>query len=134
MKFLAITLIPHLPDPITGVVDSTTERLQRRQRSQSRFLALLRSKPTEPEIAAWLTEWVETWGRSSNTPEERAQRQARALRNRQRILAVDQLLTPEQRQHAVAELQEYIDQMHDLAAEPPSVSVSGEASNSDSAL
>ena len=115
-------------------LDSTTERLQRRRRSQPRFLALLRSKPTEPEIAAWLTEWVETWGRSSNTPEERAQRQARELRNRQRILAVDQLLTPEQRQHAVAELQGYIDQMHELAAEPPSVSVAGEASTSDSAL
>ena len=44
------------------------------------------------------------------------------------------LLTPEQRQHAVAELQEYIDQMRELAAEPPSMSVSGEASASDPAL
>jgi hypothetical protein len=47
---------------------------------------------------------------------------------------VDQLLTPEQRQHAVAELQEYIDQMHDLAAEPPSVSVSGDAPTAAPAL
>jgi alkanesulfonate monooxygenase SsuD/methylene tetrahydromethanopterin reductase-like flavin-dependent oxidoreductase (luciferase family) len=28
MKFLAITLIPHLPDPTTGVRASTTERLR----------------------------------------------------------------------------------------------------------
>ena len=28
MKFLAITLIPHVPDPITGVKTSTTERLR----------------------------------------------------------------------------------------------------------
>ena len=109
--------------------DSTAERMQRRRRSQPRFLALLRREPTEPEIAAWLTEWVGIWG-SPNTPKERAKRQARTLRNRERILAVADLLTPEQRQHAVAELQEYIDQMRELAAEPPSVSVSSEASAS----
>jgi hypothetical protein len=28
MKFLAITLMPHLPDPITGVKSSTTDRLR----------------------------------------------------------------------------------------------------------
>jgi alkanesulfonate monooxygenase SsuD/methylene tetrahydromethanopterin reductase-like flavin-dependent oxidoreductase (luciferase family) len=28
MKFLAITLIPHVPDPITGIRPSTTERLR----------------------------------------------------------------------------------------------------------
>ena len=28
MKFLAITLIPHLPDPVTGILKSTTERLR----------------------------------------------------------------------------------------------------------
>ena len=109
--------------------DSTAERMQRRRRSQPRFLALLRREPTEPEIAAWLTEWVGIWG-SPNTPKERAKRQAGTLRNRERILAVADLLTPEQRQHAVAELQEYIDQMRELAAEPPSVSVSSEASAS----
>ncbi len=104
--------------------DSTAERMQRRRNSQPRFLALLRRESTEPEIAAWLSEWVETWG-NPDTPAERAQRQARALRNRERMLAVDGLLTPEQRQHAITELQEYIDQMRELATEPPSLSVSG---------
>ena len=28
MKFLAMTLIPYAPDPVTGIQQSTTERLQ----------------------------------------------------------------------------------------------------------
>ena len=28
MKFLAMTLIPYVPDPITGIKTSTTERLR----------------------------------------------------------------------------------------------------------
>jgi len=118
---------------VVDATDPTRERLQRRSVSQPRFLALLRGPRPEAEVRLWLKEWARSWNNPSD-PQHKAKRQARTLRERKRILAVDRLLTPEQRQHAVAELQEYIDQMRELAAEPPSISVSGEASASDSAL
>ena len=65
-------------------------------------IEILKSSKTEIEKGLRLS--VINW-----TGETDSAKQARIMRNKKRILQVDKLLTPEQRMHAVRELDEWIE-------------------------
>ena len=56
------------------------------------------------ELENWLRRSVINWAGETDSA-----KQARILRNKKRILQVDSLLTPDQRIHAVRELDEWIE-------------------------
>ena len=87
-----------------GSVDPLASRLERRRKSQMQFLAQLRSSQDKAELENWLRRSVINWGGETDFA-----KQARILRNKKRILQVEKLLTPEQRIHAVRELDEWIE-------------------------
>jgi hypothetical protein len=87
-----------------GAADPLTVRMERRLKTQPQFLALLRSSPKKKDLENWLSRSVNNWGGETD-----AEKQARILRNKKRILDVDKVLTPEQRHHAVRELDEWIE-------------------------
>ena len=91
----------------SGTRDPTLHRLERRRQSQQSLLALLEQRPTATEIETWLAQWRASW----QAPANREWRQ----RLEARILAIDAILTPHQRQQAAARLQRYIDIINDLA-------------------
>ena len=88
----------------SGSAEPLIARLERRRKSQLQFLAQLRSSQDKEELENWLRRSVINWGGESDS-----ERRARILRNKKRILQVDKLLTPEQRMHAVRELDEWIE-------------------------
>ena len=79
-------------------------RLERRRKSQQQFLAQLRFSQDKAELENWLRRSVINWA-----GETESAKRVRVLRNKKRILQVDKLLTPEQRMHAVRELDEWIE-------------------------
>lgn len=90
-------------------------RHQDRQRRQKEFLSLLElrhdKKEFAPRLRAWLTDWEK--GRSP----EFAKTQAEAYEKRVALyLEVERMLTPQQREHALHKLQDYIDDIHALTA------------------
>jgi len=87
-----------------GSADPLAARLERRHKSQLQFLAQLRSSQDKAELVNWLRRSVVNWAGETDSA-----KQARILRNKKRILQVDKLLTPEQRIHAVRELDEWIE-------------------------
>ena len=87
-----------------GSADPLAARLERRRKSQLQFLAQLRSSQDKAELENWLRRSVINWAGETDSA-----KQARILRNKKRILQVDKLLTPEQRIHAVRELDEWIE-------------------------
>ena len=87
-----------------GSDDPMAVRLERRRTSQLHFLAQLRSSQDKAELENWLRRSVINWAGETDSA-----KQARILRNKKRILQVDKLLTPEQRIHAVRELDEWIE-------------------------
>ena len=87
-----------------GLADPLADRLERRRKSQLQFLAQLRSSQDKAELENWLRRSVINWAGETDSA-----KQARILRNKKRILQVDKLLTPEQRMHAVRELDEWIE-------------------------
>ena len=87
-----------------GSADPLTTRLERRRKSQLQFLAHLRSSPDKAELENWLRRSVINWAGETDSA-----KQDRILRNKKRILQVDKHLTPEQRMHAVRELDEWIE-------------------------
>ena len=88
----------------SGKADFLLDRLERRRKSQLQFLAQLRSYKDKSELEKWLRQSVINWA-----GETYSAKRARILRNKKRILQVDKLLTPEQRMHAVRELDEWIE-------------------------
>ena len=84
--------------------DRLAVRLERRRKSQLQFLEQLRSSQDKAEFENWLRRSVINWAGETDSA-----KQARILRNKKRILQVDKLLTPEQRIHAVRELDEWIE-------------------------
>ena len=88
----------------SGPFDPLAARLERRRKSQLRFIAEMRSSPSKTEIEKGLRLSVINW-----TGETESAKRARLLRNKKRILQVDKLLTPEQRTHAVRKLDEWIE-------------------------
>jgi hypothetical protein len=79
-------------------------RMEYRLKSQAQILALLRSFPDKLTFEKWLSEWTRSWGREMNSA-----RDARILRNKNRILQVDKFITPEQRLHAIRELDDWVE-------------------------
>ena len=88
----------------SGSFDPLAARLERRRKSQLQFLAQLRSSQDKVELENWLRRSVINWAGETDSA-----KQARILRNKKRILQVDSLLTPDQRIHAVRELDEWIE-------------------------
>jgi len=88
----------------SGSSDPLAARLERRRKSQLQFLVQLRSSQDKAELETWLQRSVINWAGESDSA-----KQARILRNKKRILQVDSLLTPDQRLHAVRELDEWIE-------------------------
>ena len=88
----------------SGPFDPLAARLERRRKSQLRFIAEMRSSPSKTEIEKGLRLSVINW-----TGETELAKRARIMLNKKRILQVDKLLTPEQRMHAVRELDEWIE-------------------------
>ena len=84
--------------------DLLVARLERRRKSQLQFLTQLRYSQDKAELEKWLRRSVINWGGETDSA-----RRARIIRNKKRILQVDKLLTPEQRMHAVKELDEWIE-------------------------
>ena len=84
--------------------DLLVARLERRRKSQLQFLTQLRYSQDKAELEKWLRRYVINWGGETDSA-----RRARILVNKKRILQVDKLLTPEQRMHAVKELDEWIE-------------------------
>jgi hypothetical protein len=79
-------------------------RIDYRLKSQTEILALLRSFPDKLTFEKWLIEWTQSWGREMNST-----RDARILRNKKRIMQVDKFITPEQRLHAIRELDDWVE-------------------------
>ena len=88
-----------------------------RIRRQQEFLQLLklRASPREfrPKLQAWLLDWER--GRAPAFEQLSGEVYARRI---EFYLAVDQLLTPGQRQIVLRRLQEYVDDFHALAEKP----------------
>ena len=80
------------------------ERMKYRIKSQTQILALLRSLPDSQQLEKWMTQWSKSWGRDKNSD-----RKTRILRNKNRILQVDKFINPEQRQHAIRELDDWVE-------------------------
>jgi len=92
---------------VNWFVESTSpfeERMKYRIKSQTQILALLRSFPDGQELEKWMRNWSKSWGRDKNSD-----RKARILRNKNRILQVDKFINPEQRQHALRELDDWVE-------------------------
>jgi len=83
---------------------TSRERLQLRLVSQNQFLTLLRSNPNSKELEKWLNTWTLQWTNESNPLREK-----RIIRNKKRILKVENILTPKQRLHALQELDYWIE-------------------------
>lgn len=97
--------------------EQRNERLQRRQKTQTEFLALLRSAPTREKLENWLQQWVQGWTHP-NDPVRRLRAAQRIQERKERILRIDSILTQKQREHAIEELQGYIDQMREITSVP----------------
>ena len=65
---------------------------------------MLRSNPNSKELEKWLNTWTLQWTNESNPLREK-----RIIRNKKRILKVDNILTPKQRLHALQELDYWIE-------------------------
>lgn len=89
-------------------------RLQNRQRRQGEFVALLKTyrnpAELEPKLLHWLTEWDE-----GAAPEYRRLSESHRDLYIRMLLELDRGLTPAQRLHAVAHLQEYAEMSKALA-------------------
>jgi hypothetical protein len=87
----------------TETSEPNERRIDYRLKSQDQILALLRSFPDKLTFEKWLSDWTRSWGRKMNSA-----RDARILRNKERILQVDKFITPEQRLHAIRELDDWV--------------------------
>ena len=88
---------PESDDPIES-------RMKYRLKSQTQLLSLLRSTPDNLALEKWLFSWVSRWDSNENF-----ERKARILRNKKRILQVDKFINPEQREHAILELDDWVE-------------------------
>ena len=91
-------------------VDETKSRLERRERSQAEFFNFLNQQPTQEQAEQWLIGWQRQLQWNDQQNDWRSRYEAR-------ILAIDQILTAQQRDHALAKLEEYIVEIGKLIAE-----------------
>ncbi len=104
--------IAALLDPIPLIEHS---RLEDRARRQREFVEILKMRQSKPEFAASLQHWLLDWdaGRSPEYAKLTSEVYSQRL---QFYVAVDKLLTREQRQHVIARLQKYVDDCKALSA------------------
>ncbi len=101
----AVPLIEHL-------------RYRDRMRRQREFVELLKQRQPTLEFAGRLHQWLLDWDRG-RAPEY-VELSAEVFEQRLHFYtAVDKLLTPEQRQYALARLQKFADDCKTLSARPP---------------
>jgi hypothetical protein len=91
-------------------VDETKSRLERREKSQAEFFNFLNQQPNQEQAEQWLIGWQRQLQGDDQQNEWRSRYEAR-------ILAIDQILTAPQREHALAKLEEYIVEIEKLIAE-----------------
>ena len=95
-------------------------RHQDRQRRQKEFLVLLKSRHNKIEFAPQLQAWLTDWEKGRAPEFDKAQ--ADAYEKRVTLyLEVERMLTPQQREHVLHKLQNYIDDIHALSARRPEV-------------
>jgi hypothetical protein len=93
-------------------------RHQDRMRRQHEFVDILKTRQAKLEFATRLHQWLLDWDHG-RTPEY-SQLSAQVYEQRLHFfVAVDRLLTREQRQHVLARLQKYADDCKALSARPP---------------
>lgn len=101
-------------------------RLQDRMRRQREFVELLQARHSKSEFAGRLQQWL--LNRDHGRAAEYARLSTEVFDQRVRFyLAVDKLLTPEQRQHALNRLQRYADDCKALSMRPPARAGNGSA-------
>jgi hypothetical protein len=90
--------------------DPTRRRLERRLATQRQFLSFLQTQPSPAQAESWLRDWIASWG------QPRTDRTTTSWNDRtvERLLFVDSIITAEQREQALARLQDYIDQIESL--------------------
>ncbi|MEC7222278.1 MAG: hypothetical protein VXW29_17910, partial [SAR324 cluster bacterium] len=91
-------------------VDETKSRLKRREKSQAEFFNFLNQQPNQEQAEQWLIGWQRQLQGDDQQNDWRSRYEAR-------ILAIDQILTAPQREHALAKLEEYIVEIEKLIAE-----------------
>jgi cytochrome c553 len=89
-------------------------RLQNRQRRQQEFEALLKAYRTPAELEPKLRYWLINWDEGAS-PEYRRLARIHEEQYIQMLLELDRGLTPSQRNHAVARMQEYAEIFSALA-------------------
>ena len=77
----------------------SNDRMKFRLNSQNQFLEILRSNPEKNKIEEWLRKWT-----LSMTSKYDSKRKERILKNKKRILEVFKILTNNQRNHLIMEL------------------------------
>lgn len=93
--------------------DSLERRIQFRKQRQQEFVALLKNNHTAQTIEAHLLQWyldIE----AGYPPEYRKFLESRRLVVSEMILKIDQLLTPEQRQHAIGKIEALIADIEEI--------------------
>ena len=93
----------------TETPDPSAERMERRLKSQTKFLFLLRSSPEKKQVEKWFRKWTLSWQGSTDSA-----RKVRILRNKKRILQIDNILTAENRLHAVQELDVWLENLEQI--------------------
>ena len=93
----------------TETPDPSAERMERRLKSQTKFLFLLRSSPEKKQVEKWFRKWTLSWQGSTDSA-----RKVRILRNKKRILQIDNILTAENRLHAVQELDVWLKNLEQI--------------------
>ena len=91
-------------------VDETKSRLERREKSQAEFFNFLNQQPNQEQAGQWLIGWQRQLQGDDQQNDWQSRYEAR-------ILAIDQILTAPQREHALAKLGEYIVEIEKLIAE-----------------
>ena len=91
-------------------VDETKSRLERREKSQAEFFNFLNQQPNQEQAEQWLIGWQRQLQRDYQQNDWRSRYEVR-------ILAIDQIVTDPQREHALAKLEEYIVEIEKLIAE-----------------
>ena len=91
-------------------VDETKFRLKRRERSQAEFFNFLNQQPDQNEAEQWLIGWQHKLQGKDQQNDWRSRYEAT-------VLAVNQMLTVQQREHALAKLEEYAVEIEKLIAE-----------------
>lgn len=100
-------------------------RYQDRIRRQREFVELLKLRESRAEFATRLHQWLLEWDKGRAPEYEKLSEEVYNQRL-QFYVAVDRLLTPEQRQHALARLQKFADDCRALSARRSGKAASGE--------